>query len=57
METSKKNVVKKKYSNSTKKGNAEWNIQKIRQKVQYKVGTEFNTKKNINHYVNVRTNG
>ena len=41
METSKKNVVKKKYSNSTKKGNADWNIQKIRQKVQYMVGTEF----------------
>ena len=61
METSKKNdskkVVKKKYSNSTKKGNAEWNMQKIRQKVQYMAGTEFNTKKNINHYVNVRTNG
>ena len=45
METSKTNaskkVVKKKYSNSTKKGNADWNIQKIRQKVQYMVGTEF----------------
>ena len=29
--------------------------QKTRQEVQYMTGVEFNTKKNISHYVNNRT--
>ena len=59
METSKKNAstkaVRKKDSNSTEKRKCR--LKCTRHKVQYMAGTEFNNKKNMSQYVNVRTNG
>ena len=59
METSKKNaskkVVRKKDWNSTEKRKCR--VKCTRHKLQYMAGAEFNNKKNMSHYVNVRTNG
>ena len=51
-------VVRKKGSNST--GKRKYKVKytkKARQKVRYMTQTELNTKKNISHYFNDKTNG
>ena len=54
-----KKVVRKKDSNSTEKRKykVKYTKKKKRQKMQDITGIQFITKKNISHYVSVRTNG
>ena len=52
----KKGSKEKKTQTVLKKGNTKWNIQKDK-KMQYMTRIQFITKKNISHYVSVRTNG